>query len=131
MNSRSEPLWIEAYDVVVLHNQLIALDGGAAGLRSAALLESALARPKQMLTYAKSPDIITMASAYTAGIVRNHPFVDGSKRTGFVVGALFLELHGYRFAASEEDATQAILGLAAGTVDEAAFTDWLRSKVEI
>ena len=129
MNSRSEPQWIEAYDVVVLHNQLIALDGGAAGLRSAALLESALARP-QIRAYGKSPDIIAMAAAYTVGIVRNHPFVDGNKRTGFVVGVLFLELHGYRFKASEEDATQAILGLAAGTMDEAAFTDWLRTEVE-
>jgi len=130
MNSRSEPLWIESYDVVALHNRLLALDGGAPGLRSAALLESALARAKQIQAYGKSPDIVTMAAAYTVGIVRNHPFLDGNKRTGFVVGVLFLELHGYRFTAREEDATQVILELAAGKISEAKFTDWLRANVE-
>jgi death-on-curing protein len=70
-----------------------------------------------------------MAAAYTAGIIRNHPFVDGNKRTAFVVGALFLEINGYRFTATEEDATQAVLGLAAGTLDEASFTRWLRANV--
>jgi death-on-curing protein len=70
-----------------------------------------------------------MAAAYTVGIVRNHPFVDGNKRTGFVVGVLFLEIDGHRFTAPEEDATQAILGLAAGTIDEVGFTRWLRANV--
>ena len=70
-----------------------------------------------------------MAALYTAGIVRNHPFVDGNKRTGFVIGVLFLELHGFVFKASEEDATQAVMALAAGTLDEAAFTAWLRENV--
>ena len=71
-----------------------------------------------------------MAALYTAGIVRNHPFVDGNKRTGFVVGILFLELHGFNFKASEEDATQAVMDLAAGTLDEAAYAAWLRANVE-
>jgi death-on-curing protein len=70
-----------------------------------------------------------MAGAYMVGIVRNHPFVDGNKRTAFVVGVLFLEINGYRFAASEEDATQAVLGLADRTVDEASFIRWLRANV--
>jgi Fic/DOC family len=70
-----------------------------------------------------------MAAAYTVGIVRNHPFVDGNKRTAFVVGVLFLELNGHRFTATEEDATQAVLGLAAGAIDEASFTRWLRANV--
>jgi death-on-curing protein len=70
-----------------------------------------------------------MAAAYTVGIVRNHPFVDGNKRTAFVEGVLFLELNGHRFTANEEDATQAVLGLAAGTIDEASFTRWLRANV--
>ena len=68
--------------------------------------------------------------AYTAGIVQNHPFVDGNKRTGFVVGVLFLELNGYRFTASEADAAQAVLELAAGTVDETRFCDFIRANVE-
>lgn len=70
-----------------------------------------------------------MAGAYIAGMVRNHPFVDGNKRTAFVVGVLFLELNGHRFAATEEDATQAVLGLAAGTIDEVLFARWLRGNV--
>jgi len=71
-----------------------------------------------------------MAALYTAGIVRNHPFVDGNKRTGFVIGVLFLELHDFDFKASEPDATQAVMVLASGTLDEAAFTAWLREKVK-
>ena len=65
---------------------------------------------------------------YTAGIVRNHPFIDGNKRTGFVTGVLFLELNGFIFTASEEDATQAVLGLAEGSLDEAEYTVWLRAN---
>jgi death-on-curing protein len=70
-----------------------------------------------------------MAALYAAGIVRNHPFVDGNKRTGFVIGVLFLELHGCVFTASEQDATQAVIALAAGSLDEAAFAAWLRENV--
>ena len=69
-----------------------------------------------------------MAALCTAGIVRNHPFVDGNKRAGFVAGVLFLELNGFIFIASEEDATQAVFGLASGTLDEAAYTSWLRAN---
>jgi death on curing protein len=122
-----QPVWIEEDVVQVLHQRLLALDGGGMGVRSAALLQSAHARPKQFHAYADSPDIIAMAALYTAGIVRNHPFVDGNKRTGFLIGVLFLELNGYRFTASEEDATQAVLSLAAGTLSESTFTSWLRS----
>jgi death-on-curing protein len=68
-----------------------------------------------------------MAALYTAGIVRNHPFIDGNKRAGFVVGVLFLELNGFSFIASEEDATQAVLSLAAGSLDESSYTAWLRT----
>jgi len=70
-----------------------------------------------------------MAVLYVAGVVRNHPFVDGNKRTGFVVGVLFLELNGFKFKASEEDATQAVTSLAAGSLDEARFGAWLRENV--
>jgi death-on-curing protein len=71
-----------------------------------------------------------MAAAYVAGIVRNHGFLDGNKRTGFVVGVLFLEINGCRFVASEEDATQAVLALAAGKLDESALITWLRANVK-
>jgi death-on-curing protein len=94
------------------------------------LLQSALARPQQHYAYAKTPDVVEMAALYTAGIVRNHPFVDGNKRTGFVIGVLFLELHGFDFKASEADATQAIMALAAGTLDEAGYAGWLRENAK-
>lgn len=71
-----------------------------------------------------------MAALYTAGIVRNHPFVDGNKRAGFVVGILFLELNGFAFKASEADATQAVLDLAAGAIDEAAYGAWLGTNAK-
>jgi death on curing protein len=124
-----EPLWIEVRDVLTIHDRLLALHGGAPGLRDQGLLESALARPRQHHSYVRSPDVIEMAGLYTAGIVRNHPFVDGNKRTGFVIGVLFLELHSFDFKATEADATQAVMGLAAGTLDEAAYVAWLRKNV--
>ena len=122
----TEPVWIEEQDALALHDRLLALHGGAAGVRDVALLQSALARPRQIAAYAQTPSIIDMAAAYTTGIVRNHPFVDGSKRTGFVVGVLFLELNGYRFIASEEDAAQAVLSLAAGSLNEQDYAAFLR-----
>lgn len=125
---RKEPLWIEERDVLAIHGRLQALHGGAPGLRDQGLLQSALARPRQHFAYADPSDIIEMAALYTAGVVRNHPFVDGNKRTGFVIGIVFLELHGFEFKASEEDATQAVFALAAGTLDETAFAAWLRDK---
>lgn len=124
----TEPLWLEERDALVLHDRLLALHGGAAGVRDDALLQSALARPQQIHAYADAPDRLDLAAAYTAGIVRNHPFIDGNKRTGFVIGILFLELNGYRFTASEADAAQAVLELAAGTLDDAGYTNFLRAN---
>ncbi len=126
----TEPIWIEKHDALTLHDRLLALYGGAVGLRDDTLLISALARPLQLHAYADAPDIIDMATAYAAGIVRNHPFVDGNKRTGFVVSTLFLELNGYRFTASEEDAAQAILKLASGMLDDAGYATFLRANVK-
>lgn len=124
----TEPVWIEVREVMELHNRLLALDGGATGLRDNGLLQSALARPRQMYAYADNPGLIDMAAAYTTGILRNHPFFDGNKRTGFVVGILFLELNGYYFTATEESATQAVIDLAAGTLDEAGYRVFLREN---
>ena len=125
----NEPVWIDERDALALHDRLLALHGGAEGIRDDGLLKSALARPRQHFAYAEAPNLIDMATAYTAGIVRNHPFVDGNKRTGFVVGILFLEVNGCRFVASEEDAAQAVLGLAAGSLDEAGYSEFLRANV--
>ena len=125
---RKEPLWIEERDVFAIHDRLLALHGGATGLRDLGLLESALARPRQHHAYANKPDTIDLAALYTAGIVRSHPFLDGNKRTGFVIGVLFLELHGFDFKASEEDAIHAVMALAAGSLDETAYAVWLRAN---
>ncbi|HWZ84412.1 MAG TPA: type II toxin-antitoxin system death-on-curing family toxin [Terriglobales bacterium] len=125
-----EPRWIEERDALAIHDRLLALHGGATGLRDQGLLESAMARPRQHYAYARRSEIVALSALYTAGIVRNHPFVDGNKRAGFVIGVLFLELQGYELTASEEDATQAVLGLAAGTLDETSYTHWLRSNVK-
>ncbi len=123
----SEPIWIEDDLVLAIHDRLLVEHGGAEGVRDASLLQSALGRPLNHIAYASS-DIIELAAKYTAGIVQNHPFIDGNKRTGFVIGVLFLELNGYRFTASEEAAAQAVLELAAGTVDEAGFCEFLRAN---
>jgi death-on-curing protein len=126
----SDVVWIDERDALALHDRLLALDGGPAGVRDAGLLQSALARPRQLEAYGNHPDIIEMAAAYMVGVVRNHPFFDGNKRTGFLLGVLFLEVNGYRFIATEESAAQAVLSLAAGTLDESALTVWMRANVK-
>ena len=126
----SEPVWIEEDLVLAIHDRQLAEHGGAEGVRDVPLLRSALARPQNHLAYENS-DIVELAAKYMAGIVQNHPFVDGNKRTGFVVGVLFLELNGYRFTASEEAAAQVVLELAAGRIDEAGLTAFLRANVEV
>jgi death-on-curing protein len=123
-----EPRWIGAHETLSIHSRLLSIHGGAPGLRDRALLESALARPRQHAAYSKSTGIPEMAALYTAGIVRNHPFVDGNKRVGFLIGALFLELNGFDFHADEADSTQAVFGLASGVVSETAYAEWLKSN---
>jgi len=125
----AEPIWIEQADILAIHDRLLVAHGGASGLRDEGLLQSALARAKQLAAYGDGVDIVDLACAYTAGIVKNHPFVDGNKRTGFVAGVLFLELNGYRFTAPEDAAAEAVLGLAAGTLDEAGYGAFLRKNV--
>ena len=124
-----EPVWLDASDTLAIHEILLVRYGGASGLRDEGLLESALERPRQQFACA-SPDIVEMAAAYTAGIVQNHPFVDGNKRTGFVVGILFLEMNGFEFTASEPEAAQAVLELAAGSIDETGFALFLRDHTK-
>ncbi len=124
----AEPVWIEEFEVRVLHERLLAIHGGLAGVRDEGLLNSAVARPRQIANYESNADLIDLASAYTVGLVKNHPFIDGNKRTGFVVGVLFLELNGYRFAAPETDAADAVLAVAAGELDESGYTSFLREN---
>lgn len=123
-----EPIWIDQRDALALHDRLLALNGGAAGVRDETLLTTALARLQQHFAYAQSPDMIDLAAVYTSGILRNHPFVDGNKRTGFLVGILFLELNGYHFTATEEAAARAVIDLAAGTLEERGYGAFLRAN---
>jgi death on curing protein len=125
----SEPVWIESELVLAIHDRQLGEHGGTEGLRDEALHQSALGRPLNQFGY-DSSDVVELAAEDTAGIVRNHPFIDGNKRTGFVVGVLFLELNGYRFTASEEAAAQAVLELAAGTMDEKGFCEFLRANAD-
>jgi death-on-curing protein len=114
-------------EVLAIHDRLLAAHGGAAGLRDAGLLQSALTRPRQHYTY-RLPSIIELAATYTTGIVGNHPFVDGNKRAGFTVGVVFLELNGYEFKAIEENVIHTVLAIAAGELDGAGYATWLRSN---
>ena len=121
----TEPVWIDERETLVFHDRLIAVHGGVPGMRDAGLLRSALARPRQHAAYGDGAGMLMLAALYTAGIVRNHPFADGNKRTGFVLGVLFLELNGYVFRASQEDAANAVLALAAGQMDEHGYATFL------
>lgn len=124
-----EPRWISPRYVMVIHEILLAMDGGGPGVRDRGLLESALDRPRNLFLH-ESPDLCRLAASYIAGIVRNHPFVDGNERTGFMVGATFLEMNGLFFKATELDATEHILAVAAGELDEEQLTRWLRSVTD-
>jgi death-on-curing protein len=125
-----EPLWIDERDALTLHDRLLAAYGGASGLRDDGLLKSALARPRQHFAYDSAADIVQLTAIYTAGILRNHPFIDGNKRTGFIVGILFLELNGYRFTASEEEVANAVLALASGGIEEQDYAAFLRANTQ-
>jgi len=124
-----QPIWVARQTVDALHPVLLADHGGAPGLRDEGLLESALARPRQIFAYSEC-DLFQLAAVYVAGIVRNHPFVDANKRTGFMTGYVFLERNRLDFTASEAEAAQAILELAAGTIDESGFALFLRDHVK-
>lgn len=87
-----------------------------------------MARPQQRAAYDEGADLPALGAAHTAGIVQNHPFIDGNKRTGFVVGVLFLELHGLRVEADQDDAARAVIALASSEWDENAYAAFLRSQ---
>jgi death-on-curing protein len=122
-----QPDWVLHETVLVLHDQLLGAFGGSSGVRDEGLLESALARPRNLFVYGK-PTIFALAASYAFGLLKNHPFIDGNKRTGFMVAVLFLELNGYRFEATEADATVRTLALAAGAMTEEAFAAWIEKN---
>ncbi len=124
-----QPVWVTETVVRAMHGRLLAEHGGAPGVRDAPLLESALARPQQLLAYS-DPDLYDLAGAYTAGIVRNHPVVDGNKRTAFMTAYVFLARNGLQLMAPEVDAAQIVNALAADEVGEDEFAAWLRESCD-
>lgn len=123
----NEPVWVELDVVLAIHEEQIAEHGGGVGIRDIGLLESALARPLNLAAFGE-PDLAALAAAYAFGICRNHPFVDGNKRTAFVVCELFLALNGQALTAADGDCVSTILALAAGELDEGALTTWVRNN---
>ena len=120
----NEPTWITREECLAYHESLLERFGGLSGVRDESLLDSALNRPKHHFTYGE-PSIFQMAASYAHGIVKNHPFLDGNKRAGFIAAALFIETNGYKLQAPEEEAVLETLALAAGETSEEAYAAWL------
>lgn len=123
------PHWLPQAVLLAVHDRQLAEHGGGVGVRDAGLFESALTRPRNQHLYGES-DPAALAAAYAFGLARNHPFIDGNKRTAFVACELFLAANGYALAASDDACVEVMVGLAAGAVDEAAFADWLRGNLQ-
>lgn len=119
--------WIDESVVRMIHEAQLAEHGGSPGLRDAGLLASALARPVNLAAYG-NPDVADCAAAYGFGVARNHPFIDGNKRTAFVCVELFLELNDHCLAAGDVECVLTMLAVAAGELTESAFADWLRAN---
>lgn len=117
--------WIQRDVIIAIHEMQLAEHGGLEGIRDVGLLDSALGRPQNLAAYG-DPDAAAIAAAYGWGISRNHPFLDGNKRTGFVAAELFLRLNGYELMADDANCVLTMLSVAAGEIDEDAFAAWLR-----
>ena len=120
-----EPLWLTLDEVLAFHERLIAEFGGSAGVRDEGLLESALGKPKNLFAYSK-PTMFELAASYAFGIVKNHPLIDGDKRTGFMAAYTFLGKHQWELGATEADATVQTLRLAANDCSQADYAAWLK-----
>jgi death-on-curing protein len=125
----SEPVWVMRSVIDAMHDMQLAEHGGASGVRDEGLLESALARPQNLHVYGES-NLCALAAAYAFGLARNHPNVDGNKRTAFLAAYVFLKINGISLTATEIDATAAMLNLASGTIDEGSFAVWLRANTQ-
>jgi death on curing protein len=120
-------VWLLAQTLQAVHDEQLEEHGGARGVRDITLFESALARPENLLHYGE-PDAADLAAAYGYGIARNHPFVDGNKRTAFVAVELFLALNGFELFADDADCVLTMLKVAAGELSEADFAAWVRQN---
>ena len=124
----SPRIWIAPKVLLAVHEEQLAEHGGAAGTRDLGLFESALARPQNLALYG-SPDVAELAASYGCGMARNHPFIDGNKRTAFVAVELFLLLNGQELMAEDGDCVLTMVAVASGTLDEAGFAAWLRAHI--
>jgi death-on-curing protein len=123
-------VWLLEETAIAIHQRQIAEHGGIEGLRDEGLLASALARPQNLLAYAQAPpDLAALAAAYAYGIARDHPFVDGNKRTALVAARTFLLLNGVNLEASQDEKYLTFLQLAQGTVREEQLADWIRKRI--
>ncbi len=118
--------WLSADVLLAVHEEQLAEHGGAAGVRDLGLFESALARPQNVAAYG-NPDAADLAASYGVGLAKNHPFIDGNKRTAFVAVELFLALNGHELMADDADCVLTMLAVAAGSLDEPGFAAWLRT----
>jgi death on curing protein len=125
----SEPRWVAEKTILAIQSQQLAIYGGATGIRDAGLLASALERPRNRWTYGET-DLCQLAAAYAFGIAKNHPFIDGNKRTAFLVAVLFLSKNGLDLTAPEAEAAVAILQLASGELSEAGLAAWIAANVQ-
>lgn len=124
------PRWLERRAVLLLHDESLAMFGGASGLRDEGLLDSALARAQNRLAYSPTADCAELAAAYAHGLAQNHPFLDGNKRTAFMALGLFLAINGERLIAPQIDAIAVMLGVAAGEISEKDLAAWIRANLE-
>lgn len=122
-----EPSWLERADVIQIHDEQISLYGGLPGLMDGGALDSALARPKNLIAY-RTPDIFGLAASYAFGLARNHCFVDGNKRTAFASSAVFLLDHGFLIIPDGPGNARMFEGLASGSVTEDALASWFRAR---
>lgn len=120
-------IWINELVVLALHEEQLAEHGGAAGLRDRGLLESALFRPRNRASYDQA-DFAALAAAYGFGLIRNHPFLDGNKRTAFTVTELFLNLNGLELIADNAACFVTVMKLAEGSLSEHEFAEWIRAN---
>ena len=120
-----EPVWIDKPEVLAVHAMQLAQHGGLNGIRDESLLDSALAKPRNVFAYAEQPTLPLLAASYAFGIARNHPFLDGNKRTALVVCEGFLRLNGFNIESSKEDKYFTFLHLADGSVSEGQLHQWL------
>ncbi|MFO1336843.1 MAG: type II toxin-antitoxin system death-on-curing family toxin [Burkholderiaceae bacterium] len=123
-------VWLDERVLAAVHDEQLAEHGGATGVRDEGLFESALSRARNLAAYG-GPDVADLAAAYGFGIARNHPFVDGNKRTAFVAVELFLALNGHDLAADDADCVLTMLAVAAGEMDEAGFAAWIRAHAQL